>query len=241
MFKTARPVFAKGKEKEMNYQLLLKASLSSLKDVKLYITASSFYRLTINGSFAFFGPARAAIGHARVDVVDLSDYDSKNGDKNNDIIIEVAGYYCKSLATVRQLSFVQAELRCGEEVLLATGENRPDFEAFCNVQRKQKADRYSMQRHFNEVWDLRNADIFADKNKVVLCEVDNSLSYLKSTPNPDFSCVDVDKCASRGSFVFDETLAYRENRYSGNQTPERMIKDDWGAYLNEEVFSRPYP
>ena len=37
MFKSALPVFASGKEREMNYQLLLRTHLDSLSDSKLYI------------------------------------------------------------------------------------------------------------------------------------------------------------------------------------------------------------
>ena len=138
MFKSARPVFAAGKEREMNYQLRLRAHLESIEDSKLYIAAASYYRLTVNGRFAYYGPARAAIGHARVDVVDLSNFDSASG--KNEIIIEVAGYYCQSHSTVRQDSFVQAEVRRGDNVLGATNENG-GFEAYRNCHRVQKADR----------------------------------------------------------------------------------------------------
>ena len=238
MFKSARPVFAAGKEKEMNYQLVLRAFLDSLEGTKLYITAASFYRLTVNGKFAYYGPARAAIGHARVDVVELSSFD--NGSGNNEIVIEVVGYFCQSLSTVRQESFVQAEVRNGEDVLVATDING-GFEAYRNCHRVQKADRYSSQRHFCEVWDMREPDRFSDKYKVELSVINNELTYLKTTPTPDSSCFDIDRVASRGIFEFDETLEYRENRYSGNNTPENMIKTGWGAYPNSEVEYRPYP
>ena len=51
MFKKAIPVFARDKENELNYQLLLRETVNDLKNTELYITAFSFYRLTVNGQF----------------------------------------------------------------------------------------------------------------------------------------------------------------------------------------------
>ena len=99
MFKQAIPVFATGKENEMNYTLLLRATYADLRGCKLYITAASFYRLVVNGRFVAFGPARTAGGYARVDELALGRYGNKTGE--NEILIEVAGYGCKSLSTVK--------------------------------------------------------------------------------------------------------------------------------------------
>ena len=74
MFKKAIPVFASGKESELNYHIVLRAEAESLKDTALFISAFSFYRLTVNGEFVSFGPARAAKGYARVDEIPLSFY-----------------------------------------------------------------------------------------------------------------------------------------------------------------------
>ena len=113
MFKKAIPVFAKNKSEEKNYQLVLRAEAESLANTTLYITAFSFYRLSVNGSFVAFGPARTAKDYARVDEISLGAYDL--GDGNNEIVIEVAGYYCRTISTELQPSFVVAELRRGDE------------------------------------------------------------------------------------------------------------------------------
>ena len=89
MFQKALPVFAAGKENEMNYTLLLRAAVPDLRGCKLYLTACSFYRLTVNGRFVAFGPARTAGGYARVDEIALGRYNRAGG---NEIVIEVAGY-----------------------------------------------------------------------------------------------------------------------------------------------------
>ena len=85
MFKKAIPVFAKGMENEMNLGIALRATVPSLSDTTLKITAFTFFRLTVNGEFVFFGPARAAVGHARVETIELGKY---NREGNNELIIE---------------------------------------------------------------------------------------------------------------------------------------------------------
>ena len=45
MFQKAVPVFAEGKENEMNYQLVLRANADSLEGTTLSISAATFYRL----------------------------------------------------------------------------------------------------------------------------------------------------------------------------------------------------
>ena len=72
MFHVAIPVFAEGKEREKNYQLILRGKTADLKETILRVTAFSFYRLTVNGRFVMFGPARTAKGYARVDVPTLT-------------------------------------------------------------------------------------------------------------------------------------------------------------------------
>ncbi|MBQ9794922.1 MAG: hypothetical protein IJW34_08270, partial [Clostridia bacterium] len=97
MFLKAIPVFAEGKDREKNYQLVLRAETESLRDTVLYVTAASFYRLTVNGRFVSFGPARTAGGYARVDELALDAYHLSG--KRNEIVIEVAGYACYSIST----------------------------------------------------------------------------------------------------------------------------------------------
>ena len=150
MFKKAIPVWIEGESETRNSQLVLRAEVESLSGCYLQITASTFYRLSINRSFIAFGPARAAGGYARIDCFDLSEYDSSRG--KNTIMIEVAGYHCRSLSTALEKNYVVAEVCRKDQVVLATGE---DFEGYRSCRRVQKVERYSMQRHFGEVWDER--------------------------------------------------------------------------------------
>ena len=229
MFNKARSVFAKGKSEEKNYQLVLRGEAESLKGTTLYITAFSFYRLTVNGRFAAFGPARTARGYARVDEIKLDAFDSQNG--KNEIVIEVAGYYCRTISTELQPSFVCAELREGENVLLATGY---DFEGYVSARRLQRVERYSAQRHFGEVWDYTESDIFDNKYKVELEETAAPTYLPRRVPYTTYEKFYSDGFASAGYFKFDEERPYRLLRSSFK------IDDHWGRYTEEEVVTHPY-
>ena len=230
MFLKAVPVFAAGKEKELNYTLLLRDTIESLKGCKLYVTAASFYRLCVNGRFVAFGPARTAGGYARVDELSLGKYHREGG---NEITIEVAGYHCRSLSTVKQDSFVVAELRRGDAVLLATGR---DFVGYRSAQRVQRVERYSGQRHFGEVYDLAN-ELFCEADLVTLAQIEKTPDYLyRVVPYPTYGRVCAKVYGSRGRFTAYEPKEFRMNRYSFAET----MSDYWGYYPEEQVAHHPY-
>ena len=228
MFKQAIPVFAKGKENEMNYTLCLRAECASLVGCTLYVSAFSFYRLTVNGRFVAFGPARTAGGYARVDEIALGRYDRRGG---NEILIEVAGYACRSLSTVKQSSFAIAELRRGEEVLLCTGR---DFAGFVSAHRVQKCDRYSLQRHFGEVWDLREKNPFDARYAVELDEIKSPVFLPRCVPYVTYERVALREIASVGRFSYCKPEQLRLYRYSD----AIVAGEEWGAYPDEEC---PHP
>ena len=109
MFKFAKPIFPKGKSTEMNVFAAFGANIPSLKGAEIKLAAYTFYTLYVNGEQVAFGPARTAKGYARVDVIDLDKY---NKDGGNEIVIGVMGYYCRTLSTVHQPSFLCAEVSC---------------------------------------------------------------------------------------------------------------------------------
>ena len=233
MFNKAIPVFARDKAREQNYQLILRATVDSLKDTTIYLAACSFYRLTVNGKFVAFGPARTAGGYARVDAVKLGSYDICG--RNSEILIEVAGYYCMSLSTVKQPSFVTAELRRGDDVILATG-REGDFVGYCNCYRVQQVERYSKQRHFGEIWDLTPSDRFSDEYRVSLEESEFKPTYLdRRVPAPTFEVVDADGFVSGGHYRYDASYPCQENRYSGNEMDAEI-----GQFYEPNLVSRPY-
>ncbi|MBR6683749.1 MAG: hypothetical protein IKL38_05350, partial [Firmicutes bacterium] len=69
MFKKAMPIWIPNQthKEKLNTQLLFTAEVASLQGTVLNLAAADFYRLTVNGHFVGFGPARTAKGYARVD------------------------------------------------------------------------------------------------------------------------------------------------------------------------------
>ena len=229
MFKKALPVWAYGKEEELNSQLVLRLFSDDLSDAEIKITASSFYRLKVNNKFVSFGPARTAGNYARVDFIPLRNY-AKTG--RNEIIIEVAGYCCRSLSTVKQKNFVIAEIVSKDEILAYTGK---DFEGYVSSRRLRKVERYSCQRHFGEVFDERDRNFFSDTYKVQLQKVDTNINYLPRVAKaPKYEVITLDTTKSTGKFAFDENKEYYNNRYSF------FPDENWGKFDESEIEYFPY-
>lgn len=226
MFEKAKPVWLEGLSREQNCFVAFTCEAVDLKGTSLHVTAATFYRLFINDQLVAFGPARTAEGYARQDVIPLSAY---HRDEGNFIQIEVAGYYCRSLSTVKQESFLLAELRRGDEVLAFSGK---DFVGRRMYEKEQFTERYSGQRHFGEVWnDLAPAPaveiptVTLDANMTVIDRV---------APYPVYEEIHLRKADVQGNFAYDSTLPYREKRTSF------PIDARWGCFPDELVAFRPY-
>lgn len=192
MFLSAKPIWGKDYiAGEMNYHLIFHLSIPSLKDVKIKLACADFYRLKVNGKFVSKGPSRTAKHYARVDEIDLSPFDDGT---EKTLTVEVAGYNCKSLSTVKQEPFFIAELIKDGKVIKCTGK---DFKCFKNVQRLQFVDSLSVQRHFTETYDftLKNIPI-----ETVI--VDRDITYIsKKAPSPKCELDGVNGFVSKGDFL----------------------------------------
>jgi alpha-L-rhamnosidase len=148
-FQSARPVWPTGRETERNLLVGFRATLTApaAEPAVLRLTASTLYRVFLNGTFVGHGPARAGHGFYRVDEWPLA---LRTG--ANVVAVEVAGYNVNSFYLLDQPSFLQAEVVAGDQVLAATG--GAGFEAALLPERVQKVSRYSFQRPFSEVWRL---------------------------------------------------------------------------------------
>jgi alpha-L-rhamnosidase len=153
-FRSARPVWLPGREREMNLMLGFRAAFSAPRDGRavLSVAASSLYRAFLNGEFVGHGPARAAHGFFRVDRWDLA---GRLLPGRNILAIEVAGYNVNSYYLLDQPAFLQAEVAADGRVLASTAGAGARFAARVLDQRVQKVQRYSFQRPFIEVWRLR--------------------------------------------------------------------------------------
>lgn len=162
-FVAAVPVWAEGRETEMNVTLRFRADVTFESEERLQgaifrATCSSIMRVTINGEVACYGPARGPRGWFRVDEWDVARFLRVGV---NHVEIDVAGYNSVSYYLLDQPAFLQAELVDGVGRVLAStsvdGTGR--FEAIDRTGvRIQKVQRHGWHRAFIEAYDLTKED-----------------------------------------------------------------------------------
>lgn len=153
-FRSAKPVWIDGKEKEMNCKAGFRAVFDAPDDgtVILRITGSSVYRIYINGQFAGYGPARGPHEYYRIDEWDITGY-MKPG--KNLTAVEAAGYNVNSYYFLDQPSFIQAEIVSEGKTLASTGGDGVQFDAVSVPEHVQKVQRYALHmREFSEIYRL---------------------------------------------------------------------------------------
>ena len=202
-FKRAEAIWPVGKQYEKNITAGFRTQFEKPVNGKatLLVTASSLYRVFLNGEFIGHGPARAAHDYYRVDEWDLS---GKLGEDKNVLAIEVAGYNINSYYLLDQPSFIQAELVSGKRVIASTSANTDDFTAVIIKERVQKVPRYSFQRTFAEYYRLEPGYdnwMFLTDNEMnsVGCEDAGGKALLeRRVPYPEFKVVNPVMIVSSG-------------------------------------------
>lgn len=145
-FALARPVWMKGEERALHARLVFSVALPKKAHAFLFLAGCNFYRVSLNGSFLSFGPARSSHGFARVDEIPLC-----LEQESNLLQIEVVAYHSKTFYGLDEPGFLQAEVRAGNEVLAYTGK---DFLVRKWNEKCRKVIRYSYQRGFSEAYDF---------------------------------------------------------------------------------------
>ncbi len=209
-FVKAVPVWAAGREKEMNVTLVFSvdfnvADAETAKNIVLRSTGSTIMRIRVNGEFAGYGPARGPHGWFRVDEWKIGAF-LRPG--QNTVVIEVAGYNSNSYYHLDQPSFLQAEIVDGAgNVLAATSADKsaPSFIAVENKTRLQKTQRFSFQRPFIEVYDFGRPFPFTSA-PVELAE-QPAVKYLpRRVPQPEFAIIEPKAWGPTGKVTRRETL-----------------------------------
>ena len=147
MFQKAKPVWVTGRRQEMNLSVVFRATVPG-GQARLCVAGHSDYEILVNGRFFSQGPGRAGHGWFRVDDLDLT---AALTESQNVVCILAAGYNVNGYYLTHQEPFVCAELTRGEEILFATGSDRP-FACSLYTDRVQKVQRYSFQRPFVECY-----------------------------------------------------------------------------------------
>ena len=227
-FSAAKPVWPEGREKEWNCQAGFTAEFTgaAAKGAVLRYTGATMCRVFLNGKFFGYGPARAAHGFARVEELPLG---GRIKEGLNVLAIEVAGYNCDSFYTVRQPSFLQAEIVAGDgRVLAATGVDG-GFSARIVKERVRKVQRFSCQRPFSEAyeleqgWDGWRTDEDCPCEHVRLAERPQLPLLPRIAPVPEYGILPAKALVATGKTAYDASLPVK--------TPLSMTctesKDHW--------------
>lgn len=174
---------------------------TDIRPLTLYVTASSVYRVFVDGVFVGHGPARGPHGRFRVDEWALDEY---VGADEALLAIEAVGYNVNSYYLLDQPAFVLAEVRCGDEVLASTAGGGVRLDAILLDDHVQRVERYSVARTFSEAFRLRpgahrwrtdRGAVFAAPT----CDVGEVPPLLpRRVPYPDFRRVTPERVVSTG-------------------------------------------
>ena len=209
MFRKAIPVWIEEHSCELNSICLFSAEFDAAEGAELVITANSFYKAYLNGEFVAFGPARAAHGYCRVDGIALG---KRLRQGKNLLVVEAAGYNCRSFYSLDTPAFLQAEVRTESAVLACTGR---DFTGRVFAERVRKVCRFSYQRAFSESYRFSRspAEVYAavaKGGKVVPAEGAEPLP--RGVPYPQYESY-VFRACGRGTFAVRNAPAPFRERY----------------------------
>lgn len=207
-FVAAKPVWAEGREREMNLTLKFSAMVElqpnqKAEDYILRMTGSTIAKVTVNGETVGYGPARGPHGWYRIDEWKIGKYLKTGG---NTIGVIVAGYNSNSYYLIDQPSFLQAEVVDGAgKVIAATTPNASTFSAHRDNDRIQKVQRYSFQRPFIEVYERPIPDVRV--LEIVTLAEQPEVNYLpRRVPYPELTVIEPQKYLQSGTCTRKETL-----------------------------------
>lgn len=212
IFEKARPVWGKGLQEEMHITCGFYTAVGrSPEPTVLRVATSGFYRVFVNGSFAYYGPVRCAHGHYRVDELPLTALLTQ---PVNHVAVEVVNYYVTAFASLRQPGFIQMELLRGGRVIAATAEQPEGFTALRLTQRLRRVQRYSFQRAFAESYrlhpdtdDWRVGGPSPDAAPLALEETPDKVLLPRELPLQTYPRVDAEKLLARGRVTVGELPA----------------------------------
>jgi len=243
-FRSAKPIWPHGREKEMNLWVGFRAVFDAPpgKHVYLRMTGCTLYHVYLNGNFHGWGPARAPLGFARVDLWDITPLLAKG---RNFVCVEVAGYNVNSFYIMNEPSFLQAEVVTDTEVLASTGGSGQQFETKYLPHHIQKVQRYTFQRTFSEVYHLEpqssawreRADAPFDP---VPCAASTPRKFIpRRVPFPDYRKRQPEMIAAEGEFQWGATAP--KNLESDPSVPSAgRIGPHMLGYREEELTEIPY-
>ncbi len=241
-FKKAVPVWAEGREHEVNLTLAFRAVIDYRKDADIRIAASTIYRLKVNGEFVGHGPCVAAHDFYRIDCYDIAPF-LKEG--RNVVSVEVTGYNTESFYLLSQPSFLQAEIVSGGRAIAWTGR---DFKGFDLQQRKQDVPKFSYQRTQLEYWILAEGydawqtdPDFTSDREVVLAEQPAKNTIVRRVPYPDYTVHEASVFSAEDSLY---TFGIEYSGFLGCEIDVKgktNLKIEFEEILTDGVFKQRQP
>lgn len=224
-FDMAQSVWPAGLENEMNTFVGFKTSfdLKAGEKAVLKLVAWYSYRVTLNGAFVAFGPARGPKGFFRPDELDLSKA-AKAG--RNELLVEVAGYNVPNFYLMEQDPFFKAEVAVDGRVLKSSRAAGGDFVATC-LPRVKKTVRYSFQRTFAESYRLPGAA----PAPLVLAKAPEPTLIDRVVPYPDYEVAPLVAC----SFADVREDATRKVGFARHLTLPKTGHGGFRGYTLDEV------
>ena len=249
-FKKSRPVWIAGLETEMNITCGFYTSIEKRESHKyqLNLTASSFYRLFINGKFICLGPSRCGHGWFRVDELDLTDI---LGEGINHIAIEATGYNINSFEYLDQPSFLIAEIFENGESAAATSAGEDNaFTCLRLTNRYRKMQRMSFQRPMTESyrltpgvddWRVGELDGFA-KQRAQIAECAEVHYTSRGSHMNSFVIAEPERIIVRGNVRKIHPERYFDDRaYSGiSEKCKGFKKDELEVRLSDDICELEY-
>ncbi len=130
-----------------NTELCFSVNIPKSHNTKIYLVAKDIYNLYINGNFVCFGPARAAKGYCRTDVLDIDEFLSED---NNIICVYVKSIYSGTLSFCKEEPLFGCKIvSCGEEIVSSA-----DFSCYLMTDSVICTERMARQRGFCEVYNM---------------------------------------------------------------------------------------
>lgn len=223
-------VWPKGLSREMNSFVGFRTEFEAGEGTVplLDLCAWGSYRVTLNGRFVGFGPARGPKGMFRPDRWRLAD-GVRPG--RNDLLIEVSGHNVPNYYLIEQPPFFKATLRLGDRVL-AESKVRGGAFAAVRMPRTLKVPRYSFQRTFAEHYRLPVCKTFASLD---LEPAPEPKLIPRRVPYPDFEVMPL-RCLSCAAVREDASLSVTMPRFLTLPDTDKRFKGYSVADLEENTY-----
>ena len=197
-------VWAKNKSFEKNLSLAFVLKLNEETEMNVKISASSFYKLIIDGNMVGFGPQRASHGYFRAQRFSV---------KGNVVVVEVTNVGIKTFCWIKQPPFFTCEIITDKGKTY----NQNDFTCYLLTDRIQKVQRYSYQRGFaeNYIMDKDRTSLYngnTDFQELETTEVCLKKELNSYVDNAKLTTFNVKSVVEQGSVIIDESLPVWRDR-----------------------------